>query len=98
MAKQLRVKYGHRIVKGQLVPHQEEQKIIKMILEQSKNGNSQRKIAKTLNEKGIKSKKGGLWEKSVVAAIIKREINASRIGVLEADSPVERRRVDEDNY
>ncbi|HAB53103.1 MAG TPA: hypothetical protein DCE80_13205, partial [Ignavibacteriales bacterium] len=33
----------------------------------------QRQIAKHLNDKNIKSKTGGKWDRSVVAAIIKRK-------------------------
>ena len=69
----LRQKYGVRFVRGKLVSHEKEQSVIKLILKLSGEGKSQRQIAKHLNDKNIKSKAGGQWDRSVVAAIIKRE-------------------------
>lgn len=37
------------------------------------DGQSFRQIAKYLNDKKIKSKKGGQWDKSVVSTIIRRK-------------------------
>ncbi|OFZ52112.1 MAG: hypothetical protein A2381_02565 [Bdellovibrionales bacterium RIFOXYB1_FULL_37_110] len=69
----LRQKYGVRLVRGKLVSHEKEQSVIKLILKLSGEGWWQRQIAKHLNDKNIKSKTGGRWDKSVVTAIIKRE-------------------------
>ena len=67
-------RYGYKIVNGELQPIAKEQNIIKLILELYEQENSLRQIARTLNNKNIKSKTGGLWDKSVVGAIIKREL------------------------
>ena len=69
----IREKYGVRLVRGKLISHEKEQSVIKLILKLSGEGKSQRQIAKHLNDKNIKSKTGGKWDRSVVAAIIKRE-------------------------
>lgn len=72
-AQMLRVKYGEMLVKGQIVSNLKEQKIIKLIMKLHNDGQSFRKIAKHLNDKKIKSKKGGQWDKSVVTSIVCRQ-------------------------
>lgn len=69
----LRVKYGEMLVKGQITSSPKEQKIIKLIMKLHGEGQSFRQIAKHLNDKRIKSKKGGLWDKSVVTTIVRRQ-------------------------
>ncbi|WP_157868307.1 recombinase family protein [Halobacteriovorax marinus] len=66
-------KYGYKVENGELVLCEKEQKIIKLILELHDQDNSLRNIARILNEKKIKGKYGGLWDKSVISTIIKRE-------------------------
>lgn len=66
-------KYGYKVENGELVLCEKEQKIIKLILELHSQDNSLRKIARILNDKKIKGKYGGLWDKSVISTIIKRE-------------------------
>ena len=72
-AQMLRVKYGEMLVKGQIVSNLKEQKIIKLIMKLHNDGQSFRQIAKYLNDKKIKSKKGGQWDKSVVTSIVRRQ-------------------------
>lgn len=69
----LRVKYGEMLVKGQIVSSPKEQQVIKLIMKLHEEGQSFRKIAKHLNDKKIKSKKGGQWDKSVVTTIVRRQ-------------------------
>ena len=69
----LRVKYGEMLVKGQIVSSPKEQKIITLIMKLHDDGQSFRQIAKHLNDKKIKSKKGGQWDKSVVTTIVRRQ-------------------------
>ena len=69
----LRVKYGEMMVKGQIISSPKEQQIIKLIIKLHDEGHSFRQIAKHLNDKKIKSKKGGQWDKSVVTTIVRRQ-------------------------
>ena len=69
----LRVKYGEMLVKGQIVSSPKEQQVIKLIMKLHQEGQSFRQIAKHLNDKKIKSKKGGQWDKSVVTTIVRRQ-------------------------
>ena len=71
--KVLHSKYGYKIVKGQIQLNKKEQEVIRLILKLHDEGKSFRQITKHLNDKKIKSKKGGNWDKSVVSAIVKRE-------------------------
>ncbi|MFZ8934382.1 MAG: recombinase family protein [Bacteriovoracaceae bacterium] len=68
-----RLRYGQRKIKWRIVPHLEEQKVIKKILNLKDEGYSQRYIATYLNLKKVKTKRNGLWDKSVIGEIIKRE-------------------------
>lgn len=72
-AQMLRVKYGEMLVKGQIVRSLKEQQVIKLIMKLHKEGQSFRQITKHLNDKKIKSKKGGQWDKSVVTSIVRRQ-------------------------
>ena len=69
----LRVKYGEMMVKGQIVSSPKEQQVIKLIMKLHDEGQSFRQIAKHLNDKKIKSKKGGQWDKSVVTTVVRRQ-------------------------
>ncbi|MCB9093388.1 MAG: recombinase family protein [Halobacteriovoraceae bacterium] len=69
----LRVKYGEMLVKGQIISSPKEQQVIKLIMKLHEDGQSFRQIAKHLNDKKIKSKKGGKWDKSVVTSIVCRQ-------------------------
>lgn len=66
-------KFGERFVGGIRVAHLNEQKIIQKILTLKSSGTSFREIAKTLNDNGISTKKGGQWSKTTVQDIYKRE-------------------------
>lgn len=66
-------KFGERTVGGLRIPHQAEQKIIQKILTLKSNGSSYREIAKTLNDNGLPTKKGGQWSKTTVQEIYQRE-------------------------
>ena len=57
-AQMLRVKYGEMLVKGQIVSNLKEQKIIKLIMKLHNDGQSFRQIAKYLNDKKLKAKRG----------------------------------------
>lgn len=76
--KLLRSKYGYKIVRGQTLSNEKEQKVIKLIMKLHGEGQSFRQIAKHLNDKKVKSKKGGTWDKSVVSSIVKREQEESK--------------------
>jgi len=65
--------YGERMVGGIRLPHQGEQKVILKILNFRYTGSSYRQIAKSLNASGICAKHGGLWSKTTVQQIFKRE-------------------------
>ncbi len=66
-------RYGKTLLKGKLVDHKGEQRIIEQMLELKSQGKSSYQIAKHLNSKKIKSKTGGLWTYPTVTVIIKRE-------------------------
>ncbi len=72
-AQMLRFMYGKMMANGEIVSNQKEEQIIKLIKKLQVEGQSFRQIAKHLNNKKIKSKKGGLWDKSVVATIFRRQ-------------------------
>mgnify|MGYP000510021020 CR=1 FL=1 len=76
--KMIRLKYGYKIVKGQIKPIKKELEVIKLIKKLHNGGHSIRQIAIYLNNKKIKSKRGGNWDKSVVSAIVKREKGGSK--------------------
>lgn len=65
-------KYGFKSVDGELVPNDEEQKIIKLIKNHRRSGKSYQKIADYLNVNSIPTKQGkGKWSVSVVHRIVK---------------------------
>ena len=68
-----RTKYGEQVVKGEIVPHPRERKVIDLMLRLMDEGQTPYKISKYLNDKGIKGKLGGCWDKSTVRTVIQRE-------------------------
>ena len=68
-----RPRYGMCVVDGQLVPHEQEQEVIKLILKLKGDGRPQRDIANRLNSMKIKSKTGRRWQGSVISTIARRE-------------------------
>ena len=70
-----RTKYGEKVAYGKIVPHPQEQKIIKIMLSMRKKGISFEKIAQYLNENKIRSKLGLTWSRKIVKLVVDREQN-----------------------
>lgn len=69
-----KMRYGYKAQGHKVVPHLKEQQVIKQMIRLHTNGMSFRKITQELINQNIKTKKGGKWDKSIVATIIRREI------------------------
>lgn len=69
--------YGWRAAGGALVPDEDEQAVIRTIMEMSAAGASTRAIAAALNAEGIKPRRAELWSNATVAGIIRRERDAA---------------------
>lgn len=65
--------YGYRYEDGLMVIDEEQAKTVRWIFSQVLSGVSCSKIARTLNEQGIPSKRNGRWESNVIAGMIKNE-------------------------
>ncbi len=63
--------YGFSYLRGQMVMHPLEIEHVLAILESWKMGRSARSIAIHLNESGVASKKGKLWDHSSVIKVVK---------------------------
>ncbi len=64
--------YGYRSVEGKLVPDADEQRLIKRIKTLRRKGYSYQRIADTLTEKGIFTRKGTRFQATQVSRILKR--------------------------
>ena len=64
--------FGLRAENAALVAVPSEQKIITSILKMRSNGAMLREIVSYLNDNGLETRNGGLWQISTVAAILKR--------------------------
>ena len=67
-----RLKYGERVVKGKIVSHPREQKILALMRSLANEGRTPYGVAKYLNLQGLKGKRGGKWDKNTVRAILER--------------------------
>lgn len=65
------VPYGYIISNGALVMDTEKSAVIQEIFKSKANGASLQQIADALNQRGIKSARGGLWSKPGIAFILK---------------------------
>ncbi|MCO8088232.1 recombinase family protein [Acinetobacter indicus] len=66
------VPYGYDKQEDNLVKNQDEQNTIVLMLKMKDEGFGYRKIATSLNKKGIKSKKGGIWYAKTVEGVLRR--------------------------
>ena len=66
--------YGYARDGKNLVPHEQEQKILKRIFAWREEGRSLHYIACQLNDLNIKSKKGGTWSGAVLAHIVNNDL------------------------
>jgi len=66
------IPYGYDVINGKLVENHQEQEVIRRILALRAKGYSMRKIASTLNEDGILTKRGMQWQATQVQGILKR--------------------------
>lgn len=65
--------YGYQNVDGQLTPVPEEAEIVRWIFDSTLNGVSNAEIARKLNHKGIRTKRGNQWADTTIREIIKNE-------------------------
>jgi len=65
--------YGYRYEDGQMVVDEKQAETVRWIFAQVLSGMSSAKIARTLNERGVPSKKNGRWESGVITGMIKNE-------------------------
>lgn len=65
--------YGYMNLNGEMVIVPEQAEIVKQIFADTLAGKSTHVIAKELNDKGVKSKKGGKWSPGAINAIIRNE-------------------------
>jgi DNA invertase Pin-like site-specific DNA recombinase len=68
-----------KIIEGKLIPNEAEQKVIAEIKELKRIGSSLRFIAEKLNDRGVKSKKGGVWHSKTVADVLNNSLNKNII-------------------
>jgi len=66
------VPYGFDCIQGKLVENHQEQEVISRIMALRAKGHSMRKIASTLNEDGVLTKRGKQWQATQVQGILKR--------------------------
>ncbi len=66
------IPYGFDSIQGKLFENHQEQEVIRRILALRAKGYSMRKIASTLNEDGILTKRGKQWQATQVQGILKR--------------------------
>ncbi len=66
------IPFGCRMVRGQLVKHKSERKVIDEMKAMRVAGGSFRKIAAAMRDRGVKTKNGGKWQASIVMKILKR--------------------------
>lgn len=67
------IPFGFVEVSGKLVEVKSEMDVVNGIMDMRSNGHTYRQIAETLNERGIRGKKGGQWHASTVRYLIKRQ-------------------------
>lgn len=65
--------YGYMNLNGEMVIVPEQAEVVKQIFADTLAGKSTHVIAKELNDKGVKSKKGGKWSPGAINAIIRNE-------------------------
>lgn len=65
--------YGYKNLNGEMVIVPEQAEVVKQIFVDTLAGKSTHVIAKELNDRGIKSKKGGKWSPGAINAIIRNE-------------------------
>lgn len=68
-----------KIIEGKLIPNEAEQKVIAEIKELKRIGSSLGFIAEKLNDRGVKSKKGGVWHSKTVADVLNNSLNKNII-------------------
>lgn len=75
------IPYGYKKASDgiHIEPDEFEQSVIKDVLQMNEQGVSIRDICPILNERGIRTKKGGTWAKTNLAYIIKRVRNEQRL-------------------
>lgn len=66
------VPYGWRARQGRLLPHEDEQKVLRAILRERGKGRGFLDIAEALNEQGVRPRKGRRWYASTIRAICLR--------------------------
>lgn len=64
--------YGWKAAAGELVPIDDEQKVIRRIARYRADGLSLRAIAQKLNDAGVPSRRGGRWSSETVRAVVGR--------------------------
>jgi hypothetical protein len=64
---------GYRAEAGQLVPDPSEQRILERVRELAASGASLRTIAATLTDEGYPTRRGGRWQPTQIARILKHD-------------------------
>lgn len=65
--------YGYENVEGEMVINEEEAEVVKYIFNEILEGKSTHKIALTLQEQGVPTKKGGKWTSTTIRGIVSNE-------------------------
>lgn len=65
--------YGYDSVDGKLVVNKEEAKVVRFIFDEILSGKGCGKVAKALNHRGLKGKRGGLWRSSTIRGMAYNE-------------------------
>ena len=71
--------YGYRIVEGRYVVDHREVETVRSIFRRYLAGESLEKIARSLDEAGIPTKRGGSWRKQTIAAILANPLYAGHL-------------------
>jgi len=66
--------FGYDIRRGKFIPNAKEQEVIDQIVAWRKGGLTYQEIATLLDEKGVPTKRGGVWQPMTVQKIVRREL------------------------
>jgi site-specific DNA recombinase len=65
--------YGYDVVEGQYRINELEAQYVKLMFDLAENGHGHRKIAKILNERGARTKRGKMWDQTNVKRLMRTE-------------------------
>lgn len=76
---QSRAPFGYRLVKGALIPCDDEIEYVKLIFKLFLSGKNSEEISNVLNEMGVKTGKGNLWTPRSVMYLLKNPVYAGYV-------------------